>query len=1411
MWSGWRSVRALEVVVLAIIAYVPVLLSSPGRVSADSKQALYVDPGEFLAGAVNMWDQSFGAGTVPHQHIGYLWPIGPWFWTFETLGVPDWIAQRLWLGTLIMLAGLGARWLARSIGASPATAFAVGLVYALSPYQLAFTARASILLLPWVGLPWMVELTRRAIRHGGWRHPALFGLVVATAASSNATSLVLVGLGPALVLLHAAVTRGMFRRAFGAGGRMGAVFAFVSAWWIVGVRIQGSHGLPVLHLTENLSDVARWSLPVDILRGLGNWFFAGRDRLGYSVDQAQPFLENELVVAATLILPAAALMVAVLVKGRLRMFAVAAIAVAMVIGVGAWPIDQPSWYGRAYRWFVEETAAGLALRNSHRIVPLLVLGVVVLLAVGIERLPRLLHRQIAAGAVVMAAIAAMAPAILGGYLSDHLDRPEDLPDEWIAAADALNQNAQDEVGNPQRVLEVPGSPFAAHRWGNTVEPILPWLLDRPHLAREVLPYGSEGTANLLDAFDRRMQEGTFEPESLAPIARLFSSSDVVVRSDLAFERFRTPIPSSLWRRLTDPVPPGVGEVTTFGEPRIDQPDRRLAPISERDLDDATAAREPVAPAGVLSIDDAPGLLQVMPADDLVVLAGDGDGIVDAAASGLVDGRAPLLYADTLGDPDLQQAAERGASLILTDTNRRRIQTWFYAIRDTRGPTERAGETIIEPTGYDVRVDPFDGIDDRSRTVVEHLGAQVTASSSGGAARPEDRAVAAFDDDLQTAWRVGGADPRGQRLSLVLDDPVEVEEITFTQPQDGPRDRVVEQVRLHLDSGRSIDLDLTGASFEPSGQRFVVPRQMVERMEVEITGVSLPGFDPALANAVGFAEIEIAGLEVAETVVLPPSMLRRLGDASDSVGLDVVMTRLRTDPYDGARTDPERHLDRTVELPGPRSFGVGGSARINPRAPDEELNDLLGLGSEISTRSSSRLAGSLEAMAASTVDGHGETAWTAAFGEQVGQWVELELDAPRSVGSIRVDVVIDETHSVPAVLRVEIDGEVIGHHQVTAPDAAAPSGRHTEVIAVPDRPFSRVRLVVEEIYRRSSPPDESAVMSTLPVSIAEIEVGEPNAAIEPREDFDTGCRDDLLLLDGSPVPLRITGARDDVRRGLSVALCSDALQLDGGRTRLVAAPGHQTGIDLDRLVLGSRPSGEPRLPGVRGGRELSGTQIVSVEDSPTSWTAAVDTDGTEFWLVMGQSHNDGWSVSIDGATVGPLTLINGYANGWLIDPDAPGSLAVHLEWEPQRLVWWALAISVFAVAVCIGLVIGTPPASLDRWPAVLENGLSDDETNPPLTHVVMAVVVSGIGVAAVSRPWIGVVAAGLALLRIGVPQVRFALAATIPIALGVGVVVDRVNPGWLVMAVVVAGVVGAEVRDRWSGIRAPRREAREPSR
>jgi arabinofuranan 3-O-arabinosyltransferase len=103
-------------VVLAGLAFIPQLLSQPGVVDSDTKSYLYLDPGPFLRQSASMWDPTVGLGTVTHEQIGYLWPMGPFFWVVHALGIPLWVGERLWVGAVLFAAGAGVLALCRTMG-----------------------------------------------------------------------------------------------------------------------------------------------------------------------------------------------------------------------------------------------------------------------------------------------------------------------------------------------------------------------------------------------------------------------------------------------------------------------------------------------------------------------------------------------------------------------------------------------------------------------------------------------------------------------------------------------------------------------------------------------------------------------------------------------------------------------------------------------------------------------------------------------------------------------------------------------------------------------------------------------------------------------------------------------------------------------------------------------------------------------------------------------------------------------------------------------------------------------------------------------------------------------------------------------------------------------------------------------
>jgi hypothetical protein len=414
-----------------------------------------------------------------------------------------------------------------------------------------------------------------------------------------------------------------------------------------------------------------------------------------------------------------------------------------------------------------------------------------------------------------------------------------------------------------------------------------------------------------------------------------------------------------------------------------------------------------------------------------------------------------------------------------------------------------------------------------------------------------------------------------------------------------------------------------------------------------------------------------------------------------------MERARVDPAEAVREDEELALARAWTLPTSRNFNLTGGARLDTHADEAVIDALLGVAGPNAT-STRRLPGDLHARATSAIDDDPTTAWTPAFDNPPdgGDAIDLNAGGPRTFSHMDLQVVADGRHSVPTHLRIDADGQEAAGVAIP-PIGDRPGARGTDaVVPVPiDLPqpvtgtnlrfaFDGVREV-ETINWFSNTPVQ------MPIGIAELGVPELAATV-PSGAFDTGCRSDLLNIDDTPVGVDISGTVADATSGkpLHVSLCglsADGVFLDRGDHVLRAANGVDTGIDLDSLVMQSSAGGNaPPQVTPLDPMPASGPAVRVDGHGRTSFDLSVSgaTKGKPFWLILGQSDNSGWTASVDGYDIGESQLVDGFANGWLIDPGA-SDVKVALRWTPQRNVWIALVLSAVGAVLCLALAIRRP--------------------------------------------------------------------------------------------------------------------------
>ncbi|MGI8791692.1 MAG: alpha-(1-_3)-arabinofuranosyltransferase domain-containing protein, partial [Acidimicrobiales bacterium] len=820
-----------------------------------------------------------------------------------------------------------------------------------------------------------------------------------------------------------------------------------------------------------------------------------------------------------------------------------------------------------------------------------------------------------------------------------------------------------------------------------VDPITPGLIDRPYVARELIPYGSDASADLLIALDRRLQENVLEPQALAPIARLMGVGDVVVRNDMQYERYRAARPYDVSALVAEAG--GLGPATAFGSPRIDRPDPRASMFDERAI--ASGRWDGLlAPVLIFPVNQPVPIIRTKSVDRVVILAGSGEGIVSAATAGVLGGDELIKYAAAMTGAELTEAS--GSPVILTDSNRRRGRRW-QGVRENAGFTEGVDEVPLRTDLSDNRLEVFPpDPSGRSQSVVVRDGGVVARATSYGNAvtfTPEHRAMQAVDGDPATVWRTGAErDVRGERLVLEFDPAVEAGEVRLQQLRPGASNRSITAVDLIFDGVENSAMRVgLGPESQAEGTIASFPTRRISRLDVVVaddsSGRRDRPFRPARyfgLDSVGFAEISVAGRRGTERVRLPTNV-----PTPTDRPLSIVLERLRADPSERVRSDEEIALRRVFQLDGAHSLALTGGARVSAVMPDDAVDALLFPTAPGRFTSSRRLTGDLVRRARSAFDSDLSTAWTPGFGS-AADWVRVEVDSPVTLTSIAPVVVDKGVHSLPRQLTVttEVGPSVV----VDLPQVAADGEgivRYPPITLARPLTGSAFRFDVSAVQERTTTEWFSGTQIAVPVAIAEFGAAQLTSDLPDGDRlYDSGCRNDLLTVDGRAVPVAVTGTIDVAlnRQPLSVRMCGGPLRLGPGTHTLDGGPGQSTGIDLDRLLLNN--------PQATTTAAIAAPPASVIDTTATSAVVEIAqaSAGEPFWLVLGQSSNDGWRLRVRGATVGDRMLVDGYANGWLVTPVDDGALRLSLEWTPQRAVDRAIVVSALAVGLCLVLL---------RWP------------------------------------------------------------------------------------------------------------------
>src|SRR5262249_13123931 len=151
------------------------------------------------------------------------------------------------------------------------------------------------------------------------------------------------------------------------------------------------------------------------------------------------------------------------------------------------------------------------------------------------------------------------------------------------------------------------------------------------------------------------------------------------------------------------------------------------------------------------------------------------------------------------------------------------------------------------------------------------------------------------------------------------------------------------------------------------------------------------------------------------------------------------------------------------------------------------------------------------------------------------------------------------------------------------DQAAENASTPVRVSFPSVTGQHIRVTVEDVREGLSYRFGARNSTTLePAAIAELGIPGLRLPSAPRT-IDSGCRADLITVDGKPLPVRIAGdaANASQLAGLAITPCDPAdptrtpeLDLASGNHVVETAPGIASGLAIDRLVLASGAGNAP---------------------------------------------------------------------------------------------------------------------------------------------------------------------------------------------------------------------------------------------
>lgn len=1206
--SDVRPRLAAAAVYLVLLA--AILLEKVGQTTTDTKAALMVDPGGLLSSTFSLWNPQMSLGELQNQAYGYLLPMGPFFAGLGSVGVPGWVAERLWSWVIVVLACEGARLVCRQLGLTPWAALGAGFVFGLNVRMISEVGVRSAEVLPTAVLPWMLLPILWALR--GRIDPRLGALWSVTAylfsGAVNGTATI-APLPLIAVFIIWGCHRGLVR--WSMLGWWSSLVVLASLWWASALVQLSTYSPPFFDYVEDARTTTSVSGFDAALRGASNW-------VGYLTTAGEPSWPSAwslnyepVLVAATGLIAAMSLVGLALFRSRWR----TPLVVSALIGLTCLTIGHTSevlWQSPLSGTVQDALDGPLALlRNIAKIDPVLRLPMAVGFGVALTRIWDASKTFLAkaapgrAGVLRAGLVGACLLVVVGAQplLTQNTRTPgwESVPAYWTQTARFLDQQP-----GQNAAWVVPGAGFGIQTWGWTMDEPMSVVARSPWVTRSQVPLAPPETIRMLTSLEDVLETGSGSSR-LGELLTRIGLGFVVLRRDLD-PGLDDGIPANLVTTALAKSS-GLKRVATFGSLELG-PAIEIYEVTGRD-------RTQRSDLGVL---DA-GALRTVSSGPADVLASVGAGLV-----------GPDQAAGVVGDPGVSGPAE-----IVGDSFRQR-ERQFGRVHATEGPVLGPEE----PHRGFRRIENYPGSPGAQAVVADYHGIDyVDASSSQGypdslgPIRSETAPYAAVDGDPETEWTSAfGRSPSAQWLEVHYEVP-----------------RVVDEIRIAGDS------EVKGAGV--AAWRIVAGTESVTAQVDPFTGVAVADLGGVVADSlrisvaevgdrnasvpVSIREVSGAGFPVQRSLVVPTD-----ADAPASAFVFTARpeTRACVPTLLGPDCDPARFrpaeestgIDRLVRFAEDGEWSLAGT--VLARSDQSTVRLLDPAGDSVIVRGSSTYYDDPSVSPRMAYDAETTTSWIANAQDPTPT---LTLSFSRRT---RIETLAVTAPSAPGVVPLT---------------ATLVAGNQTRQIRLDG--FSRFEpLVTKKLEIRFANPTRPGV----PLGVGEIRLGPDQVATPFDGEAPTGVGCGFgpnVYVDSQRYLTKVQGIMGNVAAAgpLALSLCDGPAGTASEIGGKIPIPAGEHRVRVDSTIEFQPVRVQLTAPDRLSTTDARSRSLEVVANSDTEQIAEVGA-GAAALLTTARNWNGGWVATLDGKRL-PVQRIDGWAQGWQLPAGAGGTVRVYF--EPQR--------------------------------------------------------------------------------------------------------------------------------------------------